>query len=134
MLLSKLRQRLAREESGFTLIELLVVLIIIAVLLAIAVPSYLGFRDRAQNRAAEANVRSAIPAAEAYYSDNGTYTGMTVAELKEIDQGLKVTAVKVAADGKSYCLQATDTGKAAPANVTKSVNNPGGDIADGACA
>ena len=66
MLLSNLRQRLARDEGGFTLIELLVVLIIIAVLLAIAIPSYLQFRDRAEKRSAAANVRSAVPAAEAY--------------------------------------------------------------------
>ena len=77
MFLTKLQKRLKQEESGFTLIELLIVLVIIGILLAIAVPSYLGFKDRANKTAAAANVRSAIPSVEAYYADNGTYVGMT---------------------------------------------------------
>ena len=106
----RLQQRLAREE-GFTLIELLVVLVIIAILLAIAVPSYLGFKDRANQRAASANVREAVPSVEAFYSDHQTYTGVTVASLKQIDSGLS-SSVKVAVlAGGGYCLDATVGGK-----------------------
>ena len=49
---------------------------IIGILLAIAVPSYLGFKDRANKRAAQSNVRAAIPRVEAFYPDPGTYVGL----------------------------------------------------------
>ncbi len=100
--MSKLRQRLAPDE-GFTLIELLVVIVIIGILLAIAVPSYLGFRDRANEKSAAANVRSAIPSAEAYFADNGNYTGMDEADLKLIDSGL-AASVKAVGASATYCI------------------------------
>jgi type IV pilus assembly protein PilA len=105
-----LRGRLAKEESGFTLIELLVVLVIIGVLLAIAVPSYLGFKKRAEQSAALSNMRAAIPSIEAYYSDEGTYTGMTPAGLKaSYDAGLKDSelAFTITNSGAGYTIADT---------------------------
>ena len=102
--ISKLQKRLRNEESGFTLIELLIVVVIIGVLLAIAVPSYLGFKDRAERRAAAANVRAAIPSVEAYYADNGTYVGMTTTTLKLIDKGISSKLKVTAAAANSYTI------------------------------
>ncbi|GIJ50901.1 hypothetical protein Val02_77870 [Virgisporangium aliadipatigenens] len=68
--LRRLRKKLAQEEKGFTLIELLVVVVIIGVLVAIAIPTYLNYTKGAKNKSAQSDVRGAVSAVEQYYTEN----------------------------------------------------------------
>ena len=128
-MLHALRKRLTKEEKGFTLIELLVVVIILGILTAIAIPSYLSFKGRANDSAAKANVRSIVPSVESYFADNSTYVGMTLAGLQSTyDQALDVSKYALGTiTATSYCVSSTSGDK------TWNKNGPAAAIAVGAC-
>jgi len=73
------RLRAKKDDEGFTLIELLVVVVIIGVLVAIAVPVYLNYRQGAADKSAQSDVRGAISAVEQYYTSNGNAYPATAA-------------------------------------------------------
>ena len=119
------RQR--EDEEGFTLIELMVVVLIIAILIAIAIPTFLGARQRAQDRAAESNLRNALTAEKTFFTDASTYASSTdtdstgSAALADIEPSLKWVAdsgtltvgqvnvadpIKNSVDKDTVCLEA----------------------------
>ncbi|MDH3606212.1 MAG: prepilin-type N-terminal cleavage/methylation domain-containing protein [Acidimicrobiia bacterium] len=85
-MLKAMQSRLNKDE-GFTLIELMVVVLIIAILVAIAIPTFLGQRKNAQDSAAKSNVRNALATEKAYFSVNQEFSS-TVADLAAIEPNL----------------------------------------------
>ena len=82
-----LARRRRDDEQGFTLIELMVVVLIIAILIAIAIPTFLGARQRAQDRAAQSDLRNGLTAEKTVYTDNQAYDA-TAANMKAIESSL----------------------------------------------
>jgi type IV pilus assembly protein PilA len=98
-MLQALRRRLERDEEGFTLIELMVVVLIIAILLAIAIPTFLGARTKAQDRAAQSSLRNALTAEKTFYTDTQQYT-VTVLSLQAIEPSIQWQTAAPTASGQ----------------------------------
>jgi type IV pilus assembly protein PilA len=83
-MIDTIKNRMEREE-GFTLIELLVVILIIGILAAIAIPSFLNQREKGQDACAKSQARTMTTAMETVYTDNNSYAGTTIGSLNTIE-------------------------------------------------
>jgi type IV pilus assembly protein PilA len=118
-------------ESGFTLIELMVVLLIIAILLAIAIPTFLGVTGSANDRAAQSNLTNGLTEAAAVYQGNGqVFTGISAALVSSAPEfawtaagtagvtlvagsnGISIAPVDVAVSGDAQGVQLATLSKA----------------------
>jgi type IV pilus assembly protein PilA len=108
------RTELGGAEAGFTLIELMVVLLIMAILLAIAIPTFLGVKSGAYDRSTQSNLTNALTSAKAGYAGGGAYgtTGaLEVATLTSAEPNLNFVATAATLGGNSVSVAVSTDGQ-----------------------
>ena len=132
-----LRRRVQKDEEGFTLIELMVVVLIIAILIAIAMPTFLGAQNRARDRGAQSDLRNALTASKTLATDSAGLFQVAGVNIVAADMataepslnydvvanastsvvgvltegtGASITLVKKSASGTFFCISATSNG------------------------
>jgi len=121
-MLQKLRQR-AKDEKGFTLIELLVVILIIGILAAIAIPSFLNQKSKASDASAKELARTAQTAAETSATDNnGSYVNVTTGGLTAVEPTINLNSTL----GQAYLSAAAPTGVANDGYTVTTTSSPTG--------
>ena len=133
--------RRTTDQDGFTLVELMVVVVIIALLVAIAVPSFLGLQRRAQNRGAQSSLRDAFTAARAFHANEDSYAGFDALDGEDIEHTLlwadgpanahrqvnieaatvtEVTLTTLSSSGEIYCIADSST---APTGAVRGIGD-----------
>jgi len=120
--------RMMKKNEGFTLIELMIVIAIIGILAAIAIPQFSAYRQRSYNAAAEADLRNAATAQEAYFVDAQTYNP-TITDLIGSTYGLYTSqGVALLVVGTPTATRYTMTSSHSSGSKTYSLTGPGGTI------